>query len=75
MKRKVKIVTMDLAAPDLGLLPQVREELIQNLNIIINCAGTVEFDTRLDIATRINVTGPLKLIELAQQCPNFEVFA
>lgn len=34
----------------------------------------MEFDTRLDISTKINVTGPLKLMQLAKECPNFEVF-
>jgi alcohol-forming fatty acyl-CoA reductase len=48
--------------------------LYNNLNIIINSAGTVEFDTRLDIATEINVRGPLLLMELAQKCANFESF-
>ena len=31
---------MDSGRPDLGLNPEQREELIQNVNIIINAAGT-----------------------------------
>jgi nucleoside-diphosphate-sugar epimerase len=27
--------------------------------VIINCAGSTEFSTRLDAAVRVNVTGPL----------------
>jgi fatty acyl-CoA reductase len=62
---------MDLSASDLGLTTQMRQELVENLNIIINSAGSVEFDTRLDIATKINVAGPLRLVQLSEQCHNF----
>ena len=65
---------MDLALPNLGLSKEMRQELIENLNIIINSAGMVEFNTRLDIATNINVTGPLLLMQLAEKCHNFEGF-
>ena len=59
---------MDLSKDDLGLTPAMKDELLQNLNIIINSAGCVEFDTRLDIQVDTNVRGPLKLMGLAQQC-------
>jgi fatty acyl-CoA reductase len=42
--------------------------LVANLNVIINSAGTVEFDTRLDLATSVNVTGAVALMQLADQC-------
>jgi hypothetical protein len=45
--------------------------LESQLNIIINCAGSVDFGTRLDQAVRINVTGPLLLLKLAENCKNF----
>lgn len=45
-----------------------------NLNIVINAAGTVEFDTRLDLATSVNVTGAVALMQLADQCVQFEAF-
>jgi thioester reductase-like protein len=65
---------MNLQKENLGLSPQMRDDLYNNLNVIINCAGTVEFDTRLDIATDINVRGTLLLMKLAEKCQNFEVF-
>ena len=65
---------MDLSKDDLGLTPAMKDELLQNLNIIINSAGCVEFDTRLDIQVDTNVRGPLKLMGLAQQCHQFECF-
>ena len=65
---------MDLSQETLGLTQAMREELRNDLNIIINSAGTVEFGTRLDIATEINVRGPLQLMKLAEECHNFEAF-
>ena len=72
--KKVKLLPLDLSKSNLGLSPQMEEELLGNLNVIINSAGTVEFDTRLDIATDINVRGPLLLMKLAEKCVNFECF-
>jgi len=48
--------------------------LVENVNVIINCAGHKEFDTPLEVATKINVTGPLLLMQLAEECHNFEAF-
>ena len=50
---------------DLNLNEKTRSELVQNLNIIINCAATVDLNAKLDTAIRVNVTGPLQLLELA----------
>ena len=44
------------------------EMLIRELHIIINSGGTTEFNARLDQAMRINVTGPLQLLKLAERC-------
>lgn len=65
---------MDLSQDNLGLTPARYDDLLQNLNIIINSAGNIGFDTRLDIATELHVRGPLLLLKLAEQCPNFEAF-
>jgi len=48
-----------------------RDLMFRELNIIINCAGSTEFGNTLDQALRINVSGPLKLLQLAEECKNF----
>lgn len=68
LRRKVVLLPMDLRKADLGLSVKQREDLVANLNVIINSAGTVEFDTRLDLATSVNVTGAVALMQLADQC-------
>jgi dTDP-4-dehydrorhamnose reductase len=52
----------------------MRTTLTQDLNVIINCAASLDFDAPLDTATRINVTGPLLLMKLAEESPCFEAF-
>lgn len=55
---------------DLGLNPKQRAELTQTLNIVINCAANIELDEKLDISVKVNVTGPLNLLKLANESPN-----
>ena len=52
---------------DLGFSPELRQELTQNLNIIINAAASMDFDEQLDVAIRINTTGSLLLLKLAEE--------
>ena len=59
---------------DLNLSTKLRAEITANLNVIINCAASVDLDAKLDSAIRINVTGPLKLLKLARQSPKIEAF-
>lgn len=53
---------------NLGLSDQDREMLLRDLNIIINCAGSTEFGNSLDQSVRVNVSGPIRLLQLAEAC-------
>ena len=55
---------------DLGLNPKQRADLISSLNIVINCAANIELDEKIDISVRVNVTGALNLLKLANESPN-----
>jgi len=59
IKDKLVPIPLDLMRYGLNLTDKTRNELTQNLNIIINCAATVDLDAKLDTAVRVNVTGPL----------------
>ena len=50
---------------DLHLSPAIYDELKANLNIVINCAAFVDLSAKIDMAVRVNVTGPLNLLKLA----------
>lgn len=45
--------------------------LTETMNVIINCAGEVDLNPRLDKAIKVNVTAPLNLLKLAEQSKNF----
>ena len=57
---------------DLGFSTELRQELTQNLNIIINAAASMDFDEQLDVAVRINTTGVLLLLKLAEESRTIE---
>ena len=59
---------------DLGLPPELRSELVENLNIVINAAASMDFDEQMDVAIRLNTTGALLLLKLAEESPNVEAF-
>jgi fatty acyl-CoA reductase len=37
---------------------------------VINCAAIVDLNEKLDMSVRVNVTGPLNLLKLANESPN-----
>jgi thioester reductase-like protein len=59
---------------NLGLNDQQRSNLCQHLNIIINSAASVFKDEQLDLTVRVNVSGPLQLLKIAEDSPHFESF-
>ena len=59
---------------DLGLPDELRSEIAQNLNIVINSAATLSFEEDMDVAIRVNTTGALQLLKLAEESPNIVAF-
>lgn len=60
--------------PGLGLSPEDFKELTENLHVIINCAASIDFNSRLDEAIEMNVYGTLKMFDLAKSCKRLESF-
>jgi thioester reductase-like protein len=67
-RKRIIPVAGDLVVDKLGLSPEDRAELIRELDIIINCAASVNFDDPLLDAIQINYFGCLRILELAQEC-------
>lgn len=65
---KVKPIAGDLLLENLGISPSDRALLVSELEVIINCAASVNFDDHLHDAIRINYQGTLKMLELGHQC-------
>ena len=72
---KVQPIYGDLQESDLGLSPEDRRRLLENVNIIIHNASDVRFDAKPSCIFRINVIGTQKLLELATECSRLEIFA
>ncbi|XP_068986861.1 fatty acyl-CoA reductase 1-like [Bombus flavifrons] len=72
---KVELIYGDLQESDLGLSPEDRRRLLENVNIIIHNASNVRFDAKPSHIFRTNVIGTQKLLELATECSRLEIFA
>jgi fatty acyl-CoA reductase len=71
---KIVPVAGDLIMERLGLSDNDRLEIVMNCHIMINCAASVNFDDPLQDALRINYFGCMKMLELAHECKNLDVF-
>ena len=67
---KIVPIEGDMTKPGLALKPEDKELLVNNLDIIINCAASVDFNERLCDAIQINYYGGLRMMELASACKN-----
>lgn len=65
LKCKIKPIAGDLIIDKLGLSSEDRAELVRELDIIINCAASVNFDDPLLDAIQINYFGCMRMLELA----------
>ena len=58
----------------LDLSPKDLQLLIENVNLVIHCAASVDFNARLDQAIQVNVRGTLRMFELCRKIKNIENF-
>ncbi|HET9094526.1 MAG TPA: SDR family oxidoreductase [Solirubrobacteraceae bacterium] len=62
---RVEAVAGEMTADDLGLRPEVRERLAEEVTTIIHCAANVAFDQTLEDARRVNLGGTRRMLEFA----------
>lgn len=74
IEQVVKPVDGDLIKPHLGISMEMRQEIVENVNIIINSAASVDFNSPIKVALEINYYGVQKVLELAKECKNLENF-
>ena len=63
----------DCTLPGLGLSPDDRQRIVENVNIVFNVAATVRFNERLSVAVVTNVMGTRDLMLLCQDCTKIKV--
>jgi len=66
--RRVEVVAGDISEPNLGLDPAVADRLVRDLDLVVNCAGLVDFTPGVDEAIATNATGALHALTFVQRC-------
>ena len=72
--QKVVAFEGDLTYEGLGIGEEMRQQLLEEVDLIVHPAATVAFDDPLDFAIRQNSLGPQKLLAFAHQCRKRVVF-
>jgi 1-acyl-sn-glycerol-3-phosphate acyltransferase len=74
VRDKVKPIGGDLLKRNLGLSDMDHAELIENVNVVLNSAASVDFNQRLDQALQINTMGTLRVLKLVRACKRVAAF-
>lgn len=53
--------------------PDNYEKLTKEVEVVINNAASVDFNSRVDINMRINAIGPMNILSFAKACPNVRI--
>jgi fatty acyl-CoA reductase len=65
---RIIAVQGDLSLENLGMDLKVRQEIIEDLDIIINSAASINFRDPLLESLKTNYYGAVRILELAHQC-------
>lgn len=63
-------ISGDLVLEGLGIQPEIRKVLTEEVNVILNSAASVNFDDPIREALQINYFGAMRILDLAKQCKN-----
>lgn len=72
--QKLRLVRGDILEDELGLSSSDRQELIDNVNVVIHCAATVRFNLPLREAIGFNIFGTHRMLELATNMKQLDSF-
>lgn len=65
--KKITPVRGDVSLSDLGLSPDDRSLLVENVDVVVHSAATVRFDEKIKSAVHINIRGTKAMLELAME--------
>ncbi|CAM8967183.1 unnamed protein product [Rhodiola kirilowii] len=66
-------VAGDISLEDLGVKEdELKNEMWNEVDVVVNLAATVNFDERYDIALAINTMGPKHILNFAKKCVNLK---
>jgi thioester reductase-like protein len=70
ISKRVKVIDGDVTQVDLGMSAEAAGRLKRDVDLVVNCAGLVEFDPDLRDALDTNVDGAVNALEFTRQCAN-----
>ncbi|KAL6653095.1 hypothetical protein ACP70R_012020 [Stipagrostis hirtigluma subsp. patula] len=72
--RKLVPVIGDIRDANLGICPELMDEIAESVDIIVNSAGNTNFHERYDVAMDINTLGPFRMMSFAQRFRRLKLF-
>jgi thioester reductase-like protein len=66
--KSVTIIEGDLISFDLGIAPDIQEELYRRITHVINCAASIEFTLPLKDASQANIQTAVNVLNFAKKC-------
>lgn len=72
---RIRAVEGNTREINVGIADDVRQEMMENVNIILHAAADVRFDNTLKELALVNLRGTRELLKLAEQCRRLEMFA
>ena len=73
IKERIVPVSGDLVLDKLGIDPKVREQLTEDVDIIMSLAASINFQEPIHDALQINYFGATRILQLAHECKKLEV--
>lgn len=71
---KVTVIPGDISSEDLGVKdPNLMQEMLKEVDLLVNLAATTNFDERYDVALGINTMGAKHVLDFAKKCPKIKM--
>jgi nucleoside-diphosphate-sugar epimerase len=67
LSERVEVVAGDVSLPGLGVDPEVAQRIQKNLDLLVHCAGQVDFNPELSDALANNLEGTIHAAEFAER--------
>jgi hypothetical protein len=69
LSERVEVVGGDVSLPGLGVEPKLAQRIQQKLDLVVHCAGQVDFNPELSDAIANNIEGTIHAAEFAAKAP------
>ncbi|KAF7050415.1 hypothetical protein CFC21_058787 [Triticum aestivum] len=71
---KLVPVVGDVRETNIGIAPELADEIAERVDIIVNSAANTTFDERYDVAMDINTVGPFRIMSFAHRFRRLKLF-